>query len=181
MNDQSALQHTRNWVESVVIALNLCPFAARELNQERIRFSLSDADNVASLLADLEAELQILKQDERIETTLLIHPQILTEFSEYNQFLDILDALLVETGLEGVFQVASFHPAYQFAGTQPDDVSNYTNRSPYPMLHLIREASLEQSVANYPDADQIPQRNIKRLEGMGRDKVLALWQACFST
>jgi len=181
INHEPALQHTRNWVESVVIALNLCPFAARELNQDRIRFSLSKADNVASLLADLEVELQTLKQDERIETTLLVHPQALTDFSEYNQFLDILDTLLIETGLEGVFQIASFHPDYQFAGTQADDVSNYTNRSPYPMLHLIREASLERAVANYPDADQIPQRNIELLEGMGRHEVLTLWQACFST
>lgn len=179
--NEPALQHTRNWVESVVIDLNLCPFAARELNQERIHFSLSEADSVAALLADLESELQRLKQDESIETTLLVHPRVLTDFLDYNQFLDILDALLVETGLEGIFQIASFHPDYQFAGAQPDDVSNYTNRSPYPMLHLIREASLERAVANYPDAEQIPQRNIELLEGMGYHKMLALWQACFNS
>lgn len=179
--NEPALQHTRNWVESVVIDLNLCPFAARELNQERIHFSLSEADSVAALLADLESELQRLKQDESIETTLLVHPEVLTDFLDYNQFLDILDALLVETGLEGIFQIASFHPDYQFAGAQPDDVSNYTNRSPYPMLHLIREASLERAVANYPDAEQIPQRNIELLEGMGYHKMLALWQACFNS
>lgn len=175
------VQTTRNWVESVVIDLNLCPFAATELNADRICFSLSDATSEAQLLDDLHRDLLELDQNSTIETTLLIHPGALQDFSDYNQFLDLADALLQQMNFEGIYQIASFHPEYQFSETGADDVSNYTNRSPYPMLHLIREQSLEKAVANYPDAGQIPLRNIALLEDMGHAKVLALWQACFTS
>ncbi len=179
MKSASVLQSTRHWVETVVIELNLCPFAARELNAERIQFSLSDATTIEQLLDDLHRELLQLQQNDNIETSLLVHPEVLQDFIDYNQFLDLADSLLQQMQLEGIYQIASFHPDYQFADTQAEDVSNYTNRSPYPMLHLIREASLEKAVANYPDADQIPLRNIALLEQMGQKKVVALWQACF--
>jgi len=166
----------RHWVEALVVGLNLCPFAKRELVSNRIRFSVSDATTEEYLLQDLQNELQLLEADEAIETTLLIHPQVLLDFYDYNQFLDYADGLLKQMDLEDVYQIASFHPDYQFFGTEPDDVENYTNKSPYPLLHLIRQDSLEQVIANYPDSDQIPERNIARLKSLGRDKVRALFQ-----
>jgi len=170
----------RHWVESLVVGLNLCPFAKRELVKNRVRFSVTEAVTEEQLLADLQAELELLNSDEAIETTLLIHPKVLQEFYDYNQFLSYADSLLAQMGLNGVYQIASFHPDYQFGGTEPDDVENYTNRSPYPMLHLIREESLERSIANYPDSDQIPERNIELLNSLGRDKMQASLQACFN-
>jgi hypothetical protein len=169
----------RHWVETVVVGLNLCPFARRELVNGRVRFSVSEAETEEQLLADLQAELELLNNDEAVETTLLIHPGVLQDFFDYNQFLNYVDRLLMQMELEGVYQVASFHPDYQFSGTRPDDVENYTNRSPYPMLHLIREDSLERAIASYPDPDRIPERNIELLESLGRDKMQALLQACY--
>lgn len=169
---------TRTWVETVVVGLNLCPFAKRELSANRVRFSVTQAATEELLLVELRVELELLSQDESIETCLLIHPEALQDFYDYNQFLDDVDGLLRETKLEGVFQIASFHPDYQFGGTEPDDAENYTNRSPYPLLHLIREASLEQAVANYPHAERIPQRNIALANSMGAGKMKALLNAC---
>ena len=162
-----------------MVGLNLCPFAKRELVNNRIRFTVTEADTEEKLLMDIQDELELLNRDESIETTLLIHPNVLQDFYDYNQFLNHVDGFLEQMELSGVYQVATFHPDYQFGGTDPDDVENYTNRSPYPMLHLIREESLEQAVASYPDPDQIPERNIELLKSMGRDKMQALLKACF--
>ena len=129
------------------MGLNLCPFAKRELLANRVRFSVTQVATEEQLLAELQGELERLNSDDSIETTLLIHPEVLQDFYCYNQFLDYVDGLLREMALEGVYQVASFHPDYQFGGTEPDDAENYTNRSPYPILQLIREASLEKAVA----------------------------------
>ncbi len=123
--------------------------------------------------------LELLTRDESIETTLLIHPNVLQDFATYNQFLDLVDALLEQLELEGIYQVASFHPDYQFAGSDPDATRNYTNRSPYPVLHLLREESLERAIAGYPGVEEIPERNIELLEGMGAEKMQALLRACF--
>ncbi len=166
-------------MESVVVGLNLCPFAKRELVNNRVRFTVTEADTEEQLLMDIQDELELLNSDEEIETTLLIHPNVLQDFYDYNQFQNLVDSLLEQMELNGVYQIASFHPDYQFGGTEPDDVENYTNRSPYPMLHLIREESLEQAIASYPDPDQIPERNIELLKSLGRDKMQALLQACF--
>jgi len=179
LNRDEIIEAVRLWVERLVIGLNLCPFAKRELMKERIRFSVSDAKSEEHLLQDLQHELELLDQDDTIETTLLIHPQVLTDFYDYNQFLDLADDLLLQMQLEGKFQIASFHPRYQFGGTQPNDVENYTNRSPYPMLHLIREDSLEKAIESHPDSDQIPQRNIDLMQDMGPEKLSALLQSCF--
>ncbi len=160
------------------MGLNLCPFAKRELRAGRVRFMVSDATEEAQLLQALHAELQRLVDDSAIETSLLIHPKVLTDFDDYNQFLDLADGLLVQMGLDGVFQIASFHPQYQFEGTEFEDVENYTNRSPYPLLHLLREESLSQAIDDYPDVDGIPKRNIGRLERLGHDKVVALVRGC---
>ena len=163
-----------------MVGLNLCPFAKRELVKNRVRFSVTEAVTEEQLLVDLQTELEFLNSDEAIETTLLIHPRVLQEFYNYNQFLSYADSLLAQMGLNGVYQIASFHPDYQFSGTEPEDVENYTNRSPYPMLHMIREESLDRGIANYPDLDQIPERNIELLNSLGRDKMHALLQACFN-
>jgi hypothetical protein len=168
----------RNWVETLVVGLNLCPFAKRELVKNRVRFFVSDAIDEEHLLVDLENELALLKQDDAIETSLLIHPDVLQDFFDYNHFLTRAETRLRQLKLKGVFQIASFHPDYQFGGTEPDDTENYTNKSPYPVLHLIREASLDQAIANYPDADLIPERNIELLEALGREKMKALLNAC---
>jgi len=162
------------------VDLNLCPFAKRELARNRVRFVVTQATNEEQLLIALETELELLNGDAEIETTLLIHPGVLQDFYDYNQFLNFSDSLLAEMGLEGVYQVASFHPDYQFGGTEPDDAENYTNRSPYPMLHLIREESLERAIDEYPDVDEIPARNVQLVNSLGTEKLQVLLQACFT-
>ena len=169
-------QATRRWLETIVIGLNLCPFAKRELDMNRVRFAVSDADSEVRLLQALESELQLLFGDDTIGTTLLIHPNVLTDFDDYNQFLDLADGLLVEMNLDGVFQVASFHPDYQFADTAPTDAENYTNRAPYPTLHILREASLTQAISSYPDVEQIPARNIATMNALGIDQIRILFE-----
>jgi len=160
---------TRQWLERAVIGLNLCPFAKAAYVKQRVRFTVSDATTDEALLDDLILALQDLHAADpaECETTLLIHPHALTDFLDYNDFLDAADAALDALGLTGVIQVASFHPQYQFSGTEPDDIENYTNRAPYPLLHLLREDSIEQAVESYPDVDDIPARNIAALKKLG--------------
>jgi hypothetical protein len=167
--DQTPLAQTRRWLERAVIGLNLCPFAKAVHAKGQVRFVLSDATTAEALLAQLGEELLLLRDadPEAIDTTLLVHPGVLGEFLDYNDFLDQADALVESLGLEGVLQVASFHPGYQFAGTHPDDAGNRTNRSPYPTLHLLREDSVARAVAAFPDPDAIVSRNIETLERLG--------------
>ena len=166
------------WVNTLVVDLNLCPFAKRPLAENRVRFSVTEAATEKQLLRALQTELRLLERDSSIETTLLVHPDVLQNFFDYNQFLGYTDQVLQEMKLEGVFQIASFHPDYRFAGTAPDDSENYTNRSPYPVLHLIREQSLERALAEFADADQIPVRNIAVMNSLGQKKLAALVRAC---
>lgn len=173
MEEHAATHATRRWVESFVIGLNLCPFARRELVRDRIRFVASGATSIPELLSDLEAELALLALDPSVGTTLLIHPAVLADFFVYLDFLDVAQDVLVEQGYEGDIQIASFHPDYQFEGTLPEDVSNCTNQSPYPMLHLIREADIERAVESYPDIEDIPARNIRLMQQMGREQLRA--------
>ena len=156
---------TRRWLEYAVSGLNLCPFAKAVHAKGQVRYVLSDADTSDALLAQLGEELLHLRDTppEQVDTTLLIHPRVLQDFLDYNDFLEAADALVAELDLEGVLQVASFHPQYQFAGTLPDDIENCTNRSPYPTLHLLREDSVTRAVAAYPDPDAIIDRNIQTL------------------
>jgi len=161
--------------------MNLCPFAKRELVNNRIRFAITEAATEEQLLTALRTELELLENDAAVETTLLIHANVLQDFSDYNQFLDAADALLVEMQLEGVYQVASFHPDYQFDGTDPADAENYTNRSPYPLLHVLREQSLERAIADYPDVSKIPTQNIALLNSLGGERLRELLRACCST
>ncbi len=160
--------------------MNLCPFAKPVLTKDQVRFLISHARTEEQLLMDLQDELLHLEVDRTTETTLLIHPYVLADFGDYNQFLGILDQLLAEAGLEGIVQIASFHPDYQFAGTQTDDPENYTNRSPYPMLHLLREDRITEALAHFQHPEQIPERNITLLRKLGRQKMEALLQACFN-
>lgn len=178
MSDEKIILAVRNWVENLVVGLNLCPFAKRELVKNRVRFVTTTANNEEQLVLALQAELTLLNNDPSIETTVLIHPEVLQDFYDYNDFLDVADAVLVEMELDGVYQIASFHPDYQFGGTGADDAENYTNRSPYPVLHLLREDSLEQVIADYPDVDDIPERNIALMNELGTPKLQALLQAC---
>jgi hypothetical protein len=168
----------RRWVEDVVIDLNLCPFAKRELLAERVRFDVTDASTETELLEVLASELDRLVSTPSIETTLIIHPHVLSDFLQYNQFLDIADRLLVQLKLEGVIQIASFHPDYQFADTQPDDPENFTNRSPFPILHLLREDSLEKAIASTADIDQVPIRNIATMQRLGVEALRSRLRAC---
>jgi len=160
-----AVAATKAWLEKDVIGLNLCPFAQAVHAAGQIRYFVSDAETVKALRADLLEELLFLKEadPEKVDTTLLIHPRLLSDFYEFNDFLDIADDVLKDLGLRGDIQIASFHPQFQFEGTEPADVTNRTNRSPYPTLHLLREASVERALENYPDADAIPQRNIETM------------------
>jgi hypothetical protein len=169
--DQRAVDAVRGWIDVAVIGLNLCPFARAVVVADRVRYRVSRARDAHALAADLFEELQLLAatEPERIETTLLIHPWALGDFLEFNEFLDVADAAVAKLGLQGEVQVASFHPGYQFAGTQPDDVENCTNRSPFPILHLLREASIERAVANYADPASIYERNIETMRRLGTE------------
>lgn len=163
------IAETRLWLEQIVIGLNLCPFAKAVYVKDQVRFVLSDATTPEALVEELAEELVLLRDTpaEQIDTTLIVHPDVLTDFLDYNDFLDNADAAIEALDLQGILQVASFHPQYQFAGAAPDDVSNYTNRAPYPTLHLLREDSVERAVAAFPDPDVIVERNIETLDKLG--------------
>jgi hypothetical protein len=164
------ITRTRAWLERAVIGLNLCPFAKAVHARGQIRWVLSDACDADALLQQLAAEMQHLADADpvAVDTTLIVHPHVLQRFADYNAFLDVADAALAHLGLVGVLQVASFHPQYRFAGTRADDIGNATNRSPYPMLHLLREASVARAVAAFPDASAIVERNVATLRRLGR-------------
>jgi hypothetical protein len=159
----------RRWLERAVIGLNLCPFAKAVHVKRQVRFVLSHARTTDALHDDLERELRLLAVTpaEELDTTLLVHPHVLQDFRSYNDFLDVADMSVRTLGLEGELQVASFHPDYVFAGESADDASNCTNRAPYPVLHLLREASIDRAVAAYPDPDVIVERNIATLRRLG--------------
>lgn len=161
----------RRWLERAVIGLNLCPFAKAVYVKRQVRIVVSDATTPRDLLEQLGEELALLRDTpaDEVDTTLLVHPLVLADFLAYNAFLDDADALVEAMDLEGELQVASFHPDYQFAGTAPDEVDNLTNRAPYPILHLLREASVERAVAAYPDPDAIIGRNIATVRALGLD------------
>jgi uncharacterized protein len=171
VEDEEIIAATRDWLERAVIGLNLCPFAKAVRVKNQIRYAVSAAQTPEDLLADLVSELGILQAADpsEIDTTLLVHPRVLADFLDYNDFLELADAVVADQGLEGEIQVASFHPRYQFAGTRPDDIENCSNRSPYPTLHLLREASIERAVAVFPDASQIFERNIDTLRRLGHE------------
>ncbi|KAF0180621.1 MAG: hypothetical protein FD161_715 [Limisphaerales bacterium] len=170
-HDAAIIAATRHWVERAVIGLNLCPFAKAVERRGQVRYVVSRAETEEQLLADLRAELQHLAATpaDVTDNTLLIHPGVLREFFAFQAFLPRTEAALRKAGFEGVFQVASFHPDYQFADAEPDDLGNLTNRAPYPTLHLLREASITQAVRDFPAAETIYERNIATLNELGRE------------
>ena len=170
------IAETKHWLERAVIGLNLCPFAKAVYVKQQVRFVLSDASTPEALLEQLAEELLLLRDTPagEIDTTLIVHPDVLQDFLDYNDFLDNADAVVEALDLDGVLQVASFHPAYQFAGTAPDDAENLTNRAPYPCLHLLREDSVARAVAAYPEPDSIIERNIKTMQALGAEGFAAL-------
>ncbi len=171
----------QNWVRRVVIGLNVCPFASREFEAGRVKFSISEAGTAEDLLHALADEMHWLDTHPETGTTLLIHPHALNNFEAYNQFLDLADGLLESLDRDGVYQVASFHPGYQFADTTPDAAENFTNRSPYPMLHLLREDDLAAAIDAHPDPEGIPERNIARLQEIGTKELISLLNGCYKS
>jgi uncharacterized protein len=175
MREEEIIAATVHWLERAVIGLNLCPFAKAVHVKKQIRYVVSAATTPDALREDLIRELELLVHTpaKQLDTTLLIHPFVLSDFLDFNDFLHRANATLLKLNLSGQFQIASFHPFYQFAGTQADDIDNYTNRSPYPTLHLLREASMTQAVAAFPDASMIFEKNIATLHQLGH----AGWEA----
>jgi hypothetical protein len=172
------IERTAHWLDRAVVGLNLCPFAKAVQARQQVRYVVSDATSEEELLVDLLHELEALydADPETIETTLLIHPYVLTDFLDYNQFLEVADAAVSELRLDGEIQVASFHPDYQFAGSGPQDIENFSNRAPYPTLHLLRETSVARAVAAFPDAARIYERNIETLRQLGHAGWKKLWE-----
>jgi hypothetical protein len=178
ISNEVVIESTRRWLERAVIGLGLCPFAEGVYRGNRIRIHVSEQRSAAGLLDELRSELTLLHAADAAacETTLLIHPWVLNDFMEFNDFLQICDGTVAELGLEGEIQVASFHPQYQFAGTDADDVENHTNHSPYPILHLLREASVERALAGIADPQSIYENNISTLRELGEAGWQALWR-----
>jgi hypothetical protein len=171
VDDDAVIAATRRWLEKAVIGLNLCPFAKAVYVKEQVRYVVSNATTPEALLETLMDELQTLSdtEAEKVDTTLLIHPFVLNDFQDYNEFLDVADAAVEDMHLDGELQVASFHPDYQFADTDANDISNYTNRAPYPILHLLREDSIARAVEAFPDAADIFERNIDTMGQLGHE------------
>ncbi len=174
------IAETRAWVNRAVIGLNLCPFAKAVQSKNQIRYVVSDATDTTTLLAELCDEMNRLIATDAalLDTSLLIHPQVLNDFVDYNDFLGVAEAALEQLGHEGVLQIASFHPQFQFADTDVDDVTNATNRSPYPTLHLLREASVDRAVAAFPQAETIYEKNLLTLQTLGAEGWAALQAQC---
>ncbi len=179
MTDDEILARTREWVEKAVIGLNLCPFARAVWVKDQVRVVVSRARHVDAFLDDLDRELDLLATTpaEQIDTTLLVHPTLFPDFEVFNDFLGVVDDVVAEHELEGVIQVAPFHPQFRFEGTEPDDITNATNRSPFPILHLLREDSVERAVTtDAGDADAIVERNLQTLRNLGHEGWAGLWK-----
>lgn len=169
---------TKSWILNFVIGLNICPFAGQPFREDRIRYRLEETDRVEKLVKTLMEELEFLykKKSKQVETSILIHPNVLTDFLDYNDFLSVAAVVLEEMDLEGEIQIASFHPDYQFADETQNAPSNYVTRSPFPMLHLIRESSVTKAIEMHPDIQQVPYDNIKKLNDLGLESIKELIQ-----
>ncbi len=186
LTNDNIIKQTQCWISSVIITFNFCPFAKREFERDSIFYQvasvLDSSENknniVSSALEDLMAECYRLDSTPNIETSFLIFSK---NFTDYSLFLDLVylaEALLTKQHYDGIYQIASFHPDYCFAETTPDDAANFTNKAPYPMLHILRESSMEQALANYPDPEQIPLRNIKKSRELGKIKFQNTLASC---
>ena len=179
MSEERIVAPVKHWLETVVVGLDLCPFARKALLDSKVHFAVAWSQRRELLLERLAEEIHHLDEHPEIQTTLLIHPRALLNFEKYNQFLDLVDELLERMDKEGVYQVASFHPQYAFEDVDIRDPANYSNRSPYPILHLLREDDVEAAIASHPDIDSVPQKNIRVLREMGEQKLLKLLESCF--
>jgi hypothetical protein len=165
---------SRQWVETIVVGLNLCPFAAPVVRNDTLRYAVTDAESMEALASNFLQELNLIqeKDEKEIATTLVIMPRAVADFYDYLDLLAYFEDLLAKSGLAGVFQLASFHPAYLFAGVEPDDLSHWTNRSPFPMIHIIREGQMSRVLRHYDNPEEIPERNIKLLRELGREGLV---------
>lgn len=179
-NNNTLINQTKKWLSSVVIEHNFCPFAKREFYNHRIHYAVVEAADLEGQLEQIILQCAALDNNANRETSLLVFPKALLEFDVYLNFLDLASTLLKEQGYEGVYQLASFHPDYCFAGVSPDDASHYTNRSPYPMVHILREASIEAALKRYPHPEKIPDRNIEVARDLGAASMKALLAACYT-
>ncbi len=179
---QDIIRTVNTWLDDVVIGLNLCPFAAKPQRNQQIRIVVSDADSDEKLLEDLLTQFIELDNTpaETLDTTLVVVPNMLGDFYDYNLFIDWIDAVIRQQGWEGVYQVATFHPDYCFADSEPDDAENLTNRSPYPIFHLIREASMERVLKHYPDPEAIPEANMEKVANLSDADRQALFPYLFN-
>jgi hypothetical protein len=173
------INETKKWLETVVIARNICPFAKRVFDDNKIHFHVENSTDVAICLENLLDECVRLDENQNIETTLVCYPQAFADFNEYLDFVEISERLLEVEDYEGIYQLASFHPDYCFEGENENDAANYTNRSPYPMLHLLRESRLEKALENYPNPEEIPENNIKLTRELGLQKMQQTLAACY--
>lgn len=166
---------TQKWVNNIVIGLNFCPFASQAVIQNKVRYQVELSGKLEKMLSLIFEECLYLETDDEIETTLIVLSKGMDDWMNYLDLVDMGNDLLKEQGYEGIYQLASFHPQYLFEGSNPDDAANYTNRSPYPMLHLIREASLEKAIASYPNPEKIPENNIALAKKLGIAEILRLY------
>lgn len=178
INDQTITAQTQHWVKTVIVEHNFCPFAKRELERESIRYSIDHSTDLESALQTVIEECIYLDNNDDTETTLLIFKEAFENFNDYLELVELGQALLEDQDYEGIYQLASFHPDYCFADAEHDDAANYSNRSPYAMLHLIREASMEQALKNYPEPEKIPERNVDYARELGLEKMKSQLEAC---
>ena len=179
MDVEDVRANTMHWIETIVIGLDLCPFAGPSIEASRLRVEVSEATTSEELAKTLLAELRHLESPdgEALDSTLIVHPWVLGDFLDFNDFLAVSETLIEEEGFGGEFQIASFHPDYRFAGVDPDAIGNFTNRSPYPMLHILRESSLSEAIDAHPDPESIPKNNITRLEALGEPALRRLLES----
>ncbi len=180
LTEELVIAQTKAWVDSFIVAKNVCPFAKREVERGSVRYVVVRTRESSVALEELIAEVDWLDQHPETETTLMIFPTLCNDFMSYLDFVDDAEELMFEQGCEGVYQLATFHPNYCFAGAEESDVSNYTNRSPYPMLHLLRESSLDKAIEFYGDTSGIPDRNIELMERTGEPALMELMRQCMS-
>jgi len=180
---QKAIDETRQWIEKIIIAHNICPFAEAPFKQNTIRYKASNATNIDDVIDALVDELLYIDEalPDEVETSLLILPRALADFDDYNQFLDVVDSALEELDLVDIIRVDSFHPDYCFADYETDDVRNYSNRSIYPMFHFLREDSLEHARTSYPNVEEIPDKNMTHLSETGLGVIQAHWKSCLKS
>ncbi|MEQ1621771.1 MAG: DUF1415 domain-containing protein [Methylococcales bacterium] len=174
------IETTRRWLESVIVTYNICPFAKRELDKGSVELTVDLNTDIEQCLLNLMLECEKLDKHPEIETSLLIYGSAFSEFDDYLDFVELAETLTIDQGYEGIYQLASFHPNYCFEGSPQDDPANYTNRAPYPMLHLLREDSLEKALAHYPDPENIPERNIALTRELGLAKMKSLLASCYA-